>query len=93
MPMSGFQEWWRAQLDAPRNRPPGPPICPCASCFEGIEHGSASERQNPKHQLTLKKAAAFESRESVASDLIPLCSDAASISRYSLESYSRTGKT
>ncbi|KAI0911686.1 hypothetical protein F4823DRAFT_584506 [Ustulina deusta] len=42
MPGSGFREWWRAQLDAPRNNAfPGPSICPCASCFNGTGHASA----------------------------------------------------
>ncbi|KAI1753665.1 hypothetical protein F4782DRAFT_495281, partial [Xylaria castorea] len=40
MPSNGLQEWWRAQLDAPRRTSSGPPICPCASCFDGTRHGS-----------------------------------------------------
>ncbi|KAF2966171.1 hypothetical protein GGR58DRAFT_409955 [Xylaria digitata] len=87
MPSTGFQEWWRAQLDAPRNRPAGPPICPCASCFNGTPHTSAKEKKaEPKHQITAKKFAAFGSRESVASDMVPLRSTPTWASRSSLES-------
>ncbi|KAI1132567.1 hypothetical protein F5Y10DRAFT_260989 [Nemania abortiva] len=89
MPRSGFQEWWRAQLDAPRNAASGPSICPCSACFNGTGHGSTNEKRYPKYQTTLKKPQVFGSRESVASDLVPLCSDAASISRFSLESRSQ----
>ncbi|KAI0112244.1 hypothetical protein GGR51DRAFT_508590 [Nemania sp. FL0031] len=92
MPRSGFQEWWRAQLDAPRNATSGP-ICPCAACFNGTGHGSTNEKRYPKYQMTSKKPQLFGSRESVASDLVPLCSDAASISRFSIESQAQTKKT
>ncbi|KAI1111225.1 hypothetical protein F5Y14DRAFT_318378 [Nemania sp. NC0429] len=86
MPASGFQGWWRAQIDAPRNRPSGPPLCPCASCFNGTGCGSTSQKgQDLKHQMSSKPPRVLGSRESVASDLIPLCSDAASVGRFSLE--------
>ncbi|KAI0552854.1 hypothetical protein F4679DRAFT_581362 [Xylaria curta] len=92
MPSNGLQEWWRAQLDAPRRTSSGPPICPCASCFDGTGHGSTNEKPKAKPYLTSKKFNAFASRESVASDMVPLCSDASWTSRSSLESYSQAEK-
>ncbi|KAI1418905.1 hypothetical protein F5Y12DRAFT_721423 [Xylaria sp. FL1777] len=90
MPSSGIGEWWRAQLDAPRNRPPGPSICPCASCFDGTGRTSAqTEKQYPKHRITSKKLQACGSRESVASDMVPLCAATTLTSRSSLESHPR----
>ncbi|KAI0412090.1 hypothetical protein F5X98DRAFT_23652 [Xylaria grammica] len=85
MPSTGFQEWWRAQLDAPRNRPAGPPICPCVSCFNGTPHTSAGKTYT-KSQITAKKFKAFGSRESVASDMVPLRSTPTWTSQSSLES-------
>ncbi|KAI3340290.1 hypothetical protein F4824DRAFT_452748 [Ustulina deusta] len=89
MPGSGFREWWRAQLDAPRNNAfPGPSICPCASCFNGTGHASAAGRQYPTPQITSKKFQLLGSRESVASDLVPLRTATTWTSRSSLESNS-----
>ncbi|KAI0472342.1 hypothetical protein F4859DRAFT_515194 [Xylaria cf. heliscus] len=94
MPRSGIQEWWRSQLDAPRRTSSSPhlPICPCASCFNGTAHGSTNESRYSKHHTAPKKFNGFASRESVASDMVPLCSDAASASCLSLESHSQAEK-
>ncbi|KAI0200596.1 hypothetical protein F4808DRAFT_460704 [Astrocystis sublimbata] len=90
MPRNGFQEWWRAQINEPRRAPSSAPICPCASCFNGTGHGSTNSQRDTR-QITqstpAKRFNAFASRESVASDMVPLRSDASWASRSSLESH------
>ncbi|KAI1349409.1 hypothetical protein F5Y01DRAFT_289546 [Xylaria sp. FL0043] len=87
MPGSGIREWWREQLDAPRIMTASPSICPCASCYNGTRPASAAARQHPKQQITAKKFQRFGSRESVASDMVPLCAPTTRTSRSSLESH------
>ncbi|KAI3323676.1 hypothetical protein HD806DRAFT_70770 [Xylariaceae sp. AK1471] len=86
MPKSGFQKWWRDQLAESSNASSrSPSICPCASCFNGTGHGSSESKISPKRPIVMKRTKVFGSRESVASDLVPLCSDATWTSRSSVE--------
>ncbi|KAI0425505.1 hypothetical protein F5Y09DRAFT_321655 [Xylaria sp. FL1042] len=89
MPGSGIREWWRAQLDAPRimSSSSCPSICPCASCYNGTRRPSATERECPKERITTKKWQRFGSRESIASDMVPLCTPTTRTSRSSLENH------
>ncbi|KAI1499793.1 hypothetical protein F5X99DRAFT_266303 [Biscogniauxia marginata] len=74
MPSSAFQEWWRNQLAQNPQRSVAIPICPCRSCFEGTGHTSAVKIpcKRPSTMTSLKRR---NSKESVASDMVPLCSD------------------
>ncbi|KAI8634100.1 hypothetical protein F5Y19DRAFT_411947, partial [Xylariaceae sp. FL1651] len=72
MTTSGFQKWWRSQFVMTGDASSA--ICPCASCFNGTGHNTARAKRDPKHYFTMKNYPALESRESMASDLAPLCS-------------------
>ncbi|KAI1318074.1 hypothetical protein F5Y16DRAFT_392326 [Xylariaceae sp. FL0255] len=78
MPKSDFQKWWFNQFAEPRgdttSRPV--PVCPCSSCFNGIDHKSVKARKYFKHHISMKKSSVTrdQRRDSVATDFIPLCS-------------------
>ncbi|KAI5918792.1 hypothetical protein F4810DRAFT_715154 [Camillea tinctor] len=83
MPSSTLKGWWHDQLNQNPQRSVSVAICPCNSCFNGTGHIVKKPYKLPRIMSNLKRQ---DSRGTLASDFVPLCSDANSISGYTTTS-------
>ncbi|KAI0602247.1 hypothetical protein F4775DRAFT_230040 [Biscogniauxia sp. FL1348] len=85
MSSSTIKGWWRDQQNKSPQRSVSVTICPCNSCFNGTGHVSTVKKPYKRSNImtSLKRR---NSRRSLASDSVPLCSDAKSMSGFTTTS-------
>ncbi|KAI1492968.1 hypothetical protein F5X96DRAFT_667170 [Biscogniauxia mediterranea] len=83
MSSSTIKGWWRDRRNQNPQRSVSVAICPCNSCFNGTGHIVEKSYKRPNTMASLKQR---NSRGSLASDFVPLCSDAQSISGFTTTS-------